>query len=70
MKLDIKTLLSILTIASVLGGFYYTTELRLNVLELEAKALRTENIDIRNRLSGVEKKVNRLTKKVNSSGGR
>ena len=69
MKLDIKTLLSILSIVVLLSGFYYTTQLRLDVLELETKALRTENVDIRSRLSIAEKKVNRLTKKVNSSSG-
>ena len=32
-NLDIKTLITLLTCASVLGGFYYTTQDRLNHLE-------------------------------------
>tara|TARA_R110000796_G_scaffold6021_2_gene21977 strand:+ start:654 stop:812 length:159 start_codon:yes stop_codon:yes gene_type:complete len=33
MKLDIKTLITLLSIAAVLGGFYYNTQTRLDVLE-------------------------------------
>ena len=33
MKLDIKTLITIITFAATLGGFYYTTQLRLDHLE-------------------------------------
>lgn len=33
MKLDIKTLITLLSIAAVLGGFYYTTQTRLDSLE-------------------------------------
>ena len=33
MKLDIKTVITLLTIAAALGGFYYTTNLRLDSLE-------------------------------------
>tara|TARA_R110002110_G_scaffold321085_1_gene533661 strand:- start:113 stop:271 length:159 start_codon:yes stop_codon:yes gene_type:complete len=35
MKLDIKTLITLLTIAATLGGFYYTTQSRLDNLEEE-----------------------------------
>ena len=35
MKLDIKTLIALLTIAATLGGFYYTTQSRLDNLETE-----------------------------------
>ena len=35
MKLDIKTLITLLTIAATLGGFYYTTQVRLDNLEEE-----------------------------------
>ena len=34
-KLDIKTLIMLLTIAATLGGFYYTTQSRINSLEEE-----------------------------------
>jgi len=33
MKLDIKTLITIITLAVTLGGFYYSTQLRLDHLE-------------------------------------
>ena len=32
-NLDIKTLITLLTFAAVLGGFYYTTQDRLSYLE-------------------------------------
>jgi len=32
-KLDIKTLITIVTFAATMGGFYYSTQLRLNQLE-------------------------------------
>ncbi len=48
MKIDIKTLITLLTLAAALGGFYYTTQDRLDHLE--------ENI------SKLEKKVNRLVR--------
>ena len=33
MKLDLKTLIGMLTLAATLGGFYYTTQSRLDSLE-------------------------------------
>jgi len=33
MKLDIKTLITIVTFAATMGGFYYSTQLRLDHLE-------------------------------------
>jgi hypothetical protein len=33
MKLDIKTLVTIVTFAATMGGFYYSTQLRLDNLE-------------------------------------
>ena len=35
MKLDIKTLITLLTITVTLSGFYYTTQIRLDALEQE-----------------------------------
>ena len=49
MKLDIKTLITLLTIAATLGGFYYTTQSRLDNLEEE--------------VSQVKKQIKRLTRK-------
>jgi hypothetical protein len=39
MKLDIKTVITLLTFAAVLGGFYYTTQMRLDTLEKDVAAL-------------------------------
>jgi len=49
MKLDIKTLITLLTIAATLGGFYYTTQTRLDSLEQE--------------VTQVKKQIKRLTRK-------
>ena len=48
MKLDIKTLIMIITFAATMGGFYYTTQLRLDHVE--------ENI------ATIEKKIKRLNR--------
>lgn len=37
MKIEISTLLTILGITALLGGFYYTTEHRLDSLEAEVQ---------------------------------
>jgi hypothetical protein len=50
MKLDIKTLITLLTIAATLGGFYFTTQTRLDTLEQE--------------VFEVKKQIKRLTKKT------
>ena len=60
MKLDIKTLITIITFAATLGGFYYSTQLRLDHLE--------------DNLATVEKQIKQLKrhrnkgKKVKNSG--
>ena len=51
MKLDIKTLITLLTIAATLGGFYYTTQIRLDSLEQE--------------ISQVKKQIKRIARKNN-----
>ena len=48
MKLDIKTLITIVTFAATVGGFYYSTQLRLDQLE--------ENV------ASVEKQIKQLKK--------
>lgn len=42
MKIDIKTLITLLTIAATLGGFYYTTQSRLDNLEDEVVQLQKQ----------------------------
>ena len=39
MKIDLKTVVMLLIIASTLGGFYYTTNLWLDALEAELEEL-------------------------------
>ena len=47
MKIELKTLISIITAAVVLGGFYYTTQLRLDYMELQIEELEAEISRIR-----------------------
>jgi len=42
MKLDIKTLITLLTFAAALGGFYYTTQIRLDSLEQEVSQMKKQ----------------------------
>jgi len=42
MKIDIKTLITIITIACTLGGFYYSTQLRLDHLETNVAKLQKQ----------------------------
>ena len=59
LKLDIKLMIGILTIAAALGGFYYTTQMRLDRLEaaIEQKQPSQE-------LQVLKKQVKRLNKRV------
>tara|TARA_R100000808_G_scaffold15037_1_gene35108 strand:- start:541 stop:708 length:168 start_codon:yes stop_codon:yes gene_type:complete len=42
LKLDIKTLITLLTIAATLGGFYYSTQSRIDDLENEVTVLKKQ----------------------------
>ena len=53
-NLDIKTLITLLTIAATLGGFYYTTQNRLDILESDVIKLQKQ-----------VKKITRQSKKLN-----
>ena len=59
LNLDIKLIIGILTIATALGGFYYTTQMRLDRLEaaIEQKQPNGE-------LQALKKQVKRLNKRV------
>ena len=50
-KLDIKTAIAILTIATTLGGFYYTTQLRLDDLEEKVTELEEADAKLRKRIN-------------------
>jgi len=47
MKLDMKLVLTLLAIASTLGGFYYTTNMRLDDLEEAVETLKSEDTKLR-----------------------
>ena len=51
MKIELKTLLSLLvsllSAAALLGGFYYTTQIRLDNLEAEVNMLKQEDKSLR-----------------------
>jgi len=51
MKLDIKTIITIVTFAATLGGFYYSTQLRLDHLE--------------GSVQGIEKQVKTIKRQLN-----
>jgi len=46
-KLDIKTIITLLTMAAALGGFYYTTQMRLDSLEQEVASLKKADSKLR-----------------------
>ena len=48
MKLDIKTLITIITFAATMGGFYYSTQIRLDHLE--------------DKVAGIEKQIKQIKK--------
>ncbi len=55
MKLDIKTLISVLTIAATVGGFYYSTQLRLDHLEENVQSLHKQ-------IKVVKKQINKKSR--------
>ena len=52
LDLDIKTLITIVAFAATMGGFYYTTQSRLDSLETEVTQLQKQ-----------KKRITRLNKK-------
>ena len=63
MKLDAKTLIPILSIVALLGGFYYTTQLRLDTFEEQVGTFDTLEQELSKRIGTLEKRVNRINKK-------
>ena len=64
-KINVKTLILIIGIACTLGGFYYTTNLRLNILENDNKALQTQINGTKALITRLENRLNRLKKRMN-----
>jgi len=60
LKLDVKLLLTLLLIVSTLGGFYYTTQLRLDLLEKTIG----EQQEVVSEVNALKKQVVRLHKKI------
>jgi len=60
LKLDVKLLLTLLIIVSTLGGFYYTTQLRLDLLEKTIG----EQQEVVSEVNALKKQVVRLHKKI------
>jgi hypothetical protein len=63
-KINVKTLILIVGIACTLGGFYYTTNLRLNLLEEENKALQSKISDVHSETVRLDNRLNRLKKRI------
>ena len=59
-KIDFKTLLTVSVIVASLGGFYYTTQLRLDSLEDSVTELR----ELKGEVSAVKKELLKLSRKV------
>jgi len=59
-KLDIKTLILIITTTCVMAGFYYTAEARLTSLETEISFLNGQIRSLKNQ----DKHLNRLIRKI------
>ena len=64
MKIDIKTLIALATLLFAIAGFYYTTMSDINYLSLEVNGLKSENRMQQKRLDSVDKKINRINKKL------
>jgi hypothetical protein len=62
LKFDLKSVVTIVTIAVTMAGFYYTLRSRTDVLESEVRALQTEVSIMRGRVGVAEKKIKRLTR--------
>tara|TARA_R110000824_G_scaffold215226_1_gene401450 strand:- start:122 stop:325 length:204 start_codon:yes stop_codon:yes gene_type:complete len=59
-KIDFKTLLTISVIVASLGGFYYTTQLRLDSLEDSVTELR----ELRGEVNAVKKELLKISRKL------
>ena len=65
LNLDIKILITLLAIVAGLGGFYYTTQLRLDRLEtaIEEKQGNSEIEGLKQQVKALRKRVKRLEHK-------
>tara|TARA_Y100000034_G_scaffold119991_1_gene162345 strand:- start:929 stop:1114 length:186 start_codon:yes stop_codon:yes gene_type:complete len=59
MKLDIKTLITLFAFAATVGGFYYSTEVRLTHLESHISGLQSETIDLKKQVQRLSRQIKR-----------
>jgi hypothetical protein len=64
MKLDIKTIIALGTLLFAIAGFYFTTIDNINSLSLKIKGLENENHMQQKRLDSLDKKTNRINKRL------
>ena len=62
MKIDIKTLILLGSIAIAFGGFYYGTEYRLSNLEADVQALQVSDEDLGQKINKAIKRIKRFEK--------
>ena len=62
MKIDIKTLIVLGSIAIAFGGFYYGTEYRLENLEQDVKALQQDNDNLGEKITKAIKRIKKAEK--------
>ena len=60
MKIDIKTLILLGSIAIAFGGFYYGTEYRLKSLEQDVKVLTQNNDNLGEKITKAIKRIKKL----------
>ena len=58
-KIDIKLLITLLIMATTIGGFYYTTQLRLDTLEISVEEYQSND-----ELKQLKKQVQNLSKRI------
>ena len=64
MKIDLKTSLLLGALLLAMVSYFYSTTIDMNVVELELKALKTENNCIRTRLDLIDEEVNKMNKRI------
>ncbi len=61
-KLDLKTLIMIITFSTGLAGLYYSFQSRLEATEHSVESVKSESVLIQKRLDNMDKRINRLKK--------
>ncbi len=59
LKIDIKLLITLLIAAMTIGGFYYTTQLRLDTLEISVEECQSNN-----EVKQLKKQIHNLSKRI------